>query len=173
MLVPCGIAGTYGDLMLQAESQESRSAREDLEAQLEAAQTRAQAAVDAAASAQARAAAAEAARDEAVSARAAAERARRQTEAQAHAAAEAAEAERNERAAAEGLSEQLQADANRRAKVFHNAVKAAVAKVQGELEEERDALEARCASFPPVPAIGDRLTGTGPGFRVTCVSVTG
>ncbi|BDA41685.1 hypothetical protein COCOBI_02-4660 [Coccomyxa sp. Obi] len=124
-------------------SQESRSAREDLEAQLEAAQTRAQAAVDAAAAAQARAAAAEAAREEAVSARAAAERARRETEAQAYAAAEAAEAERNERAAAEGLSEQLQADANRRAKVFHNAVKAAVAKVQAELEEERDALEAR------------------------------
>ncbi|CAL8460609.1 g138 [Coccomyxa elongata] len=125
------------------ESRESRSAREDLEAQLEAAQTKAQAAVDAAAEAQARAVAAETARDEAISARAAAERARRETEAQAHAAAEAAEAERNERAAAEGLSEQLQADANRRAKVFHNAVKAAVAKVQAELEEERDALEAR------------------------------
>ena len=69
----------------------------------------------------------------------------RDTEAQAQAAAAAAEVERSERASAEGLSVQLKAEADRRAKVFHNAVKAGVAKVQAELEAERDSLEARCA----------------------------
>ncbi|KAK9908874.1 hypothetical protein WJX75_004133 [Coccomyxa subellipsoidea] len=126
-----------------AESQESSSAREDLEAQLEAAQTRAQAAMEAVATAQGRAAAAEAARDEADLGRAAADRSRRETEAQARAAAEVAAADRDERASAEGLSEQLKAEADRRAKVFHNAVRAAIGKVQAELEAERDTLEAR------------------------------
>ena len=69
----------------------------------------------------------------------------RDTEAEAQAAAAAAEVERNERAAAQGLSVQLKAEADRRAKVFHNAVKAGVAKVQAELEAERDSLEARYA----------------------------
>lgn len=69
----------------------------------------------------------------------------RDTEAQAQAAAAAAEAERGERAAAQGLSVQLKAEAERRAKVFHIAVKVGVAKVQAELEAERDSLEARCA----------------------------
>lgn len=101
--------------------------------------------MEAAADAQSRAAAAEGARDAANAARATAERSRRETEAQARAAAEAADAERDERAAAQGLSEQLKAEADRRAKVFHNAVRAAVAKVQAELEAERDALVARCA----------------------------
>ena len=68
---------------------------------------------------------------------------RRDTEAEAQAAAAAAEVERSERAAAQGLSVQLKAEADRRAKVFHNAVKAGVAKVQAELEAERDSLEAR------------------------------
>ena len=67
----------------------------------------------------------------------------RDTEAEAQAAAAAAEVERSERAAAQGLSVQLKAEADRRAKVFHNAVKAGVAKVQAELEAERDSLEAR------------------------------
>lgn len=53
--------------------------------------------------------------------------------------------ERDERAVAQGLSVQLKAEADRRAKVFHNAVKAGVAKVQAELEAERDSLEARYA----------------------------
>ena len=134
---------------IQAESQESSSAREDLEAQLEAAQTRAQAAMEAVATAQGRAAAAEAARDEADLGRAAADRSRRETEAQARAAAEVAAADRDERASAEGLSEQLKAEADRRAKVFHNAVRAAIGKVQAELEAERDTLEARCALARP------------------------
>ncbi len=74
---------------------------------------------------------------------------RRDTEAEAQAAAAAAEVERSERAAAQGLSVQLKAEADRRAKVFHNAVKAGVAKVQAELEAERDSLEARCVHLAP------------------------
>lgn len=58
--------------------------------------------------------------------------------------------ERSERAAAQGLSVQLKAEADRRAKVFHNAVKAGVAKVQAELEAERDSLEARYAQSAPL-----------------------
>ena len=58
--------------------------------------------------------------------------------------------ERSERAAAQGLSVQLKAEADRRAKVFHNAVKAGVAKVQAELEAERDTLEARHAHPAPM-----------------------
>ena len=69
----------------------------------------------------------------------------RDFEAQAQATEAAAEAERNESAAAQGLSAQLKAESDRRAKVFKNAVKAGVAKVQAELEAERDALEVRYA----------------------------
>ncbi len=47
------------------------------------------------------------------------------------------------RAEAEGLSESLKADSERRARVFNNAVKAAVGKVQRELEAERDELQVR------------------------------
>ncbi len=55
-----------------------------------------------------------------------------------------AEAERSQRAEAQGLTEQLRAEGDRRARVFNNAVKAAVAKIQNELEAERDSLEQRC-----------------------------
>ena len=68
---------------LQEESQEARTAREDLEARLEAATTRAKAAAAAAATAQERATEAEQARDAAETARAAAEQERRRTQAQA------------------------------------------------------------------------------------------
>jgi hypothetical protein len=54
--------------------------------------------------------------------------------------------ERSELAAAQGLSEQLQAEGERRARAFRAAVKAGVAKVQAELEAERDSLAARCCS---------------------------
>ena len=67
----------------------------------------------------------------------------RDTEAQAQAAAAAAEVERSEHAAAQGLSKQLQAEGERRARAFRTAVKAGVAKVQAELEAERDLLAAR------------------------------
>lgn len=77
---------------------------------------------------------AEAARNEA-------DRLRREAQAEAHAAAAAAEAERNTRAEAEGTSEALRQDAERRARVFNNAVKAAVGRVQRELEGERDELQ--------------------------------
>lgn len=70
-----------------------------------------------------------------------ADRLRREAQAEAHAAAAAAEAERNTRAEAEGTSEALRQDAERRARVFNNAVKAAVGRVQRELEGERDELQ--------------------------------
>ena len=75
----------------------------------------------------------------------------RDSEAQAQATEAAAEAERNESAAAQGLSAQLQAESDRRAKAFKTAVRAGVAKVQAELEAERDALEARYARSACVP----------------------
>lgn len=53
----------------------------------------------------------------------------------------AAEAERSSRAEAQGMSEVLRAESERRARVFNNAVKAAVGKVQRELEAERDELQ--------------------------------
>lgn len=62
-------------------------------------------------------------------------------QAESHAAMAAAEAERNVRAEAEGLTETLRQDQERRARVFNNAVKAAVGKVQRELEAERDELQ--------------------------------
>lgn len=65
------------------------------------------------------------------------------SQAEAQAAISAAEAERSTRAEAEGMSESLRADAERRARVFNNAVKAAVSKVQRELEAERDELQVR------------------------------
>ena len=76
----------------------------------------------------------------------------RDFEAQAQATEAAAEAERNESAAAQGLSAQLQAESDRRAKVFKNAVKAGVAKVQAELEAERDSLEVRYTDSACLPA---------------------
>ena len=63
----------------------------------------------------------------------------------AQAAATLADQERSQRAEAVGLSEQLKAEAERRARVFNNAVRAAVAKVQRDLEAERDAIQARRA----------------------------
>ncbi len=62
----------------------------------------------------------------------------------AQAAAADADAERGQRAEAERGSEQLRADGERRARVFRNAVAAAVARVQAELEAERDGLAGRC-----------------------------
>jgi hypothetical protein len=61
----------------------------------------------------------------------------------AQAAAAAAEAERAQRAEAEGQSEVLRADGERRARVFNTAVKAAVGKIQGELEDGRAMLQDR------------------------------
>ncbi|CAK0744384.1 hypothetical protein CVIRNUC_001543 [Coccomyxa viridis] len=125
------------------EAEEGQASREDFEARLEAQTVKAKAAAEACAAAEVRAATAEAARDAADAARLAAQRARRDFEAQAQATEAAAEAERNESAAAQGLSAQLKAESDRRAKVFKNAVKAGVAKVQAELEAERDFLEVR------------------------------
>ena len=45
------------------------------------------------------------------------------------------------RAEAEGLSLTLKEEGERRARVFNNALRAAVQKVQVELEEERDGLK--------------------------------
>ncbi|KAK9819666.1 hypothetical protein WJX72_000920 [[Myrmecia] bisecta] len=117
--------------------------RAAMEARLHGALAEIRAAQEAATAADARAAAAEAARETAVAERLQAERLRRETEAQAEAAAAVAEAERSGRAEAQGLSEQLKAEGERRARVFNNAVKAAVSKIQRELEGERDALAAR------------------------------
>jgi hypothetical protein len=60
------------------------------------------------------------------------------------AAAALADQERAQRAEAQGLTEQLRAEAERRARVFNNAVKAAVSRIQRDLEAERDAVQARC-----------------------------
>ncbi|KAG1663913.1 hypothetical protein FOA52_002677 [Chlamydomonas sp. UWO 241] len=99
-------------------------------------------AVERAEAAEARAAAAEARAQAAEIGRNDADRLRREAQAEAHAAVSAAEAERSTRAQAEGLSESLRADAERRARVFNNAVRSAVGKVQRELEAERDELQA-------------------------------
>ena len=48
-----------------------------------------------------------------------------------------------QRAEAQGLTEQLRAEAERRARVFNAAVKAAVGRIQRDLEAERDAVQAR------------------------------
>jgi hypothetical protein len=64
----------------------------------------------------------------------------------------AAEAERSSRAEAQGQSETLKAESERRARVFNNAVKTAVSKVQRELEAERDELQVRFFS-PLVRAV--------------------
>ncbi len=64
-------------------------------------------------------------------------------QAEAHAAVAAAEAERSVRAEAEGATEALRADQERRARIFNNAVRTAVSKVQQELEAERDDLQVR------------------------------
>eukprot|EP00983_Pelagomonas_calceolata_P062053 1147121-Pelagomonas_calceolata.AAC.2 len=61
--------------------------------------------------------------------------------AEAHAAVAAAEAERSTRAEAEGATETLRQEQERRARVFHNAVRAAVGRVQSQLERERDELQ--------------------------------
>ncbi len=63
------------------------------------------------------------------------------TQAEAQAALAAAEADRSSRAEAQGMSEALRLESERRARVFNNAVKAAVGKVQRELEAERDELQ--------------------------------
>jgi hypothetical protein len=55
-------------------------------------------------------------------------------QAEAQAALAAAEAERNNRAEAQGMSEALRQESERRARVFNNAVKAAVSKVQKDLQ---------------------------------------
>lgn len=60
---------------------------------------------------------------------------------EAHAALAAAEAERSTRAEAEDQTETLRQEQERRARVFNNAVKAAVGRVQRELEGERDELQ--------------------------------
>eukprot|EP00897_Mesotaenium_endlicherianum_P001056 jgi/Mesen1/10951/ME000096S10527 len=51
------------------------------------------------------------------------------------------------RAQAEGTSEQLREQTERRARIFNAAVKAAVSKIQSELEEERDAAIERIAAL--------------------------
>ena len=77
----------------------------------------------------------------------------RDFEAQAQATEAAAEAERTESAAAQGLSAQLRAESDRRAKAFKNAVKAGVAKVQAELEAERDSLQVRYTHSACLPSL--------------------
>ncbi|GIL47021.1 hypothetical protein Vafri_3858 [Volvox africanus] len=130
------------------EQQENSKAAETAEldvlhGELAAAVRKAMAAVAAKEAAEARAAQSDTARQEAEQARNEADRLRREAEAEAHAALAAAEAERNSRAEAQGMSEALKVESERRARVFNNAVKAAVGKVQRELEAERDELQAQ------------------------------
>jgi len=80
---------------------------------------------------------------EATTARLEAERLRREAQAEMQSAMCAAEAERIQRAEAQGQSEQLKSESERRARVFNNAVKAAVQKIQRELEEENASLQDR------------------------------
>ncbi len=53
------------------------------------------------------------------------------------------EAERAQLAEVQGVTQNLKADNERRARVFNDAVRAAVFKVQEQLEAERDTLQAR------------------------------
>ncbi|KAJ9533328.1 hypothetical protein QJQ45_026436, partial [Haematococcus lacustris] len=123
---------------------------EELGVELLAAVRKATAAVEAKEAAEARAALAEAARQAAEAARNEADRMRRAAQAEAHAAIAAADAERSTRAEAEGLTETLKMEQERRARVFNNAVKAAVGRVQSELEAERDELQARTLLYHAV-----------------------
>ncbi|GAX77006.1 hypothetical protein CEUSTIGMA_g4453.t1 [Chlamydomonas eustigma] len=114
---------------------------EVLRSELANAVRKATAAVVAAEASEDRAKAAEAAMSQAEAARNESDRLRREAQIEAHAAVSAAEAERSTRAEAEGLSEALRQDGERRARVFNNAVRAAIGKVQRELEAERDELQ--------------------------------
>ncbi|KAJ9533141.1 hypothetical protein QJQ45_018234 [Haematococcus lacustris] len=134
---------------------------EELGVELLAAVRKATAAVEAKEAAEARAALAEAARQAAEAARNEADRMRRAAQAEAHAAIAAADAERSTRAEAEGLTETLKMEQERRARVFNNAVKAAVGRVQSELEAERDELQARTLLYHAVMQ-GRPRTGLGP-----------
>ena len=62
------------------------------------------------------------------------------------AAAAAVEEERAGRREANDVSAALRTEAERRARVFQAAVRSAVAKIQSELEAERDSVSARYAS---------------------------
>lgn len=63
------------------------------------------------------------------------------TQAEAQAAVAAAEAERSIRAEAEGSAGAMRVEQERRARVFNDAVRAAVGRVQAGLEQERDELQ--------------------------------
>mmetsp|Transcript_2916 Transcript_2916/g.6376 ORF Transcript_2916/g.6376 Transcript_2916/m.6376 type:complete len:835 (-) Transcript_2916:499-3003(-) len=135
------LAKAQAALDSKVSSEASNAELDALHTELAAAVRQASAAVQAKEAAEVQAQLAEKARQEAEAARNEADRLRREAQAEAHAAIAAAEAERNVRAEAEGLSESLKADSERRARVFNNAVKAAVGKVQRELEAERDELQ--------------------------------
>eukprot|EP00884_Botryococcus_braunii_P007222 jgi/Botrbrau1/16500/Bobra.0142s0094.1 len=136
-------ARAEGEAAVRERSALGQAQKEALEARIAALETEKEEEQRARANAEHRLAAVEEAKEASDRARATAERERREVEAQALAAAEIAEAERTQRAEAQGLTEQLRAEGERRARVFNNAVKAAVAKIQNELESERDSLEQR------------------------------
>lgn len=114
---------------------------EALRVQLSSTVHKASLAVAACEAAEKRAADAEQARAAAEALRVEAERLRREAEAAAHGSMLAAEQERSTKAEAEGLSLTLKEEGERRARVFNNALRAAVQKVQSELEAERDGLK--------------------------------
>mmetsp|Transcript_36370 Transcript_36370/g.86354 ORF Transcript_36370/g.86354 Transcript_36370/m.86354 type:complete len:710 (+) Transcript_36370:785-2914(+) len=117
--------------------------RERLHSELEDARRAAEKALQDLAGTREQLEAAEASSREANEMRLEAERLRREAQAEAQSALCAAEAERVQRAEAEGQSEQLKSESERRARVFNNAVKAAVHKIQRELEEENASLQER------------------------------
>ncbi|GAB4820151.1 hypothetical protein N2152v2_007197 [Parachlorella kessleri] len=136
--------------------------REALQLRIAAFQAETEGAKERARAADARAAEAVAAKEAAERERQEADRLRREAEGQAEAAAAAAAAERAQRAEAEGQSEALKAEGERRARVFNAAVKAAVGKIQGGLEEERQQLQARV----------DGLEGEAAGLRQQVTQLT-
>jgi hypothetical protein len=128
--------------MIDWQQQEAGTAElEVLRVQLASTVHKASMAVSACEAAEKRAAEAEQARSIAESARIEAERLRREAEAAAHGSMLAAEQEKSTRAEAEGLTLTLKEEGERRARVFNNALRAAVHKVQAELEAERDGLK--------------------------------
>ncbi|MEW5298588.1 MAG: hypothetical protein WDW36_001693 [Sanguina aurantia] len=137
---------------LKAELEAAKATREEadglaelevLRSELASAVRKATAAVGAREAAEARVAMSEAAAAAAVAGKEEADDLRREVQLEAHAAIAAAEHERGSRAEAEGLSETLKSDGDRRVRVFHAAVRAAVGRIQKELESDRDELQAQ------------------------------
>jgi len=136
----------------------SAEARDGVQAAAEAARAEAAELRKALEQANARLRKAEGLKEEAESARLEAERARREAQAEVQTAHCAAEAERAQRAEAQGLSEQLKSESERRARVFNNAVKAAVQKIQRELEEQNADLQARVKEAEAAAAMAAEKT---------------